>query len=121
MIEATDLTGVDENTALRVIAYAISIAPCIDSLPAGGRDRKLAVALLVGVGKEMKARGSRQLKSQRIGPAAVDYVAVASCFSAEDRSALRALCVTSAGAGNPIGSFPTGRPVSRIWPEEYSS
>ncbi|WP_022886364.1 hypothetical protein [Glaciibacter superstes] len=118
MIEPNEITGVDENTALRVIAYAISIAPYLDGLE-DGRNRWSAIAILIGVGREVVARGSRLVKAQRIGSASVDYTVVASCFSEDDRGALRALCGSSTVTGGPIGKFPRAtKTFSRIWPEE---
>lgn len=115
MIEPTDLVGVDSNTALRVIAYALSIAPCLDTLE--GRNRDSVIAILTGVGKEVVGRGSRLVKSQRIGPASVDYTAVGSCFSDDDRAVLRSVC-GGATPGGPIGQFPVSRVVTGVWPED---
>ncbi|MBF4625544.1 hypothetical protein [Clavibacter sp. VKM Ac-2872] len=116
MIGKTDLTGVDEKLALRVIATALSIAPCLHTLE--GDDRETAIAILSGVAAEAKSRGARHVKGQSVGPARVDYGASESWFFADDRASLRALCSASASPGGPIGSFPTSSLVSRLWPEE---
>lgn len=119
MIAATDLPGVDANLARRIIAVARFIAPCLDSLV--DEPRLDAIALLVGVAAEAKARGSRLVKSQRVGPASVDYSTAGSWFSDDDKSALRALCGVSATGGHPIGAFPKpSRAYSRLWPEEMA-
>lgn len=116
MITADDLTGVDENLARRILAVARFIAPGIDLLD--GEPLMDAIAILLGVAAEAKARGSRLVKAQRIGPASVDYQA-GSWFSDDDRWALRALCGVPATSGHPVGSFPKpARVFSRLWPEE---
>lgn len=119
MIEATDLPGVDADLALRIIAVAISIAPCLDALPAG-RDRSSAIAILKSIAADAKARGSLMVKAQRIGPAGVDYADMKSWFSEDDRGALRAMCnvAASANANTPIGRFPIPGIVERLWPED---
>lgn len=122
MIVPTYLPGIDESTANRIIAFATSIAPCLDSLADGSTERQRAIDVLLGVAKEVKGRGSRHIASQGIGPANVRYVDVKSCFFPDDRAALRALCAASAPTGGPVGHFPApGRTVSSLWPERYDS
>jgi hypothetical protein len=116
VIDTTDLEGVDETLALRVIATARSIAPCLHTLEGG--DRATAIAILRGVAAEAKSRGARHVKGQSVGPARVDYGTSESWFFADDRASLRALCSASSAPGGPIGSFPTSSLVSRLWPEE---
>lgn len=116
MIFADDLAGVDENLARRILAVARFIAPGLDHLD--GEPRNDAIAILLGVAAEAKARGSRLVKAQRVGPASVDYQA-GSWFADDDRNALRALCAAPATTGHPVGSFPKpARVFSRLWPEE---
>lgn len=116
-IVPTDLSGVETNLARRIIAVARFIAPCLDTLD--GEPRLDAIALLLGVAAEAKTRGSRLVKSQRVGPASVDYTTAGSWFSDDDKSALRGLCGVSASDGHPIGSFPKPtRAYARLWPEE---
>ncbi|TDW31019.1 hypothetical protein EDD25_2807 [Cryobacterium psychrophilum] len=116
MIVSTDLTGVDELLAQRIIAVAVSIAPCLDSLP-DGSGRSSAVAILRGIAADVADRGSRMVKSQRMGPASVEYTSTDSWFSADDRSALRSLCGAVAQPGMPVGQFPKSGLVNRLWPE----
>jgi hypothetical protein len=115
---ADDLPGIDETTALRVIAHARSIAPCLDSLD--GELKKSAVAVLTGVAREAVGRGSRAVKRQNVGPAGIEYVPAASWFTDDDRSALRAMCSVVAGPtpGLPVGRFPKAGLLSRVWPEQ---
>jgi len=115
VIRPDDLTGVDATLARRIIAVGRSIAPGIDNL--AGDLREDALAILAGVAGEAKARGSRLVKSQRIGPASVDYTATASWFSEDDKNALRNLCVVTPSTQGPIGQFPAAGMVSRVWPE----
>lgn len=116
-----DLAGVEANLARRVIASARSIAPCLDSLADESEEKATAIAILLAVAGEVKLRGSRQVASQRIGSASVNYRDVGSAFTDDDRDALRSLCVVAPPAGAPKGSFP--RPAAaleRMWPEEYA-
>jgi hypothetical protein len=116
VIEPTDLTGIDEVMALRILAVARSIAPCLDSLI--DEPRKSAIAILTGVAGEARDRGSRLVQSQRVGTASVTYRTVESWFSDDDRDALRGLCSVAEATAGPVGSFPrpdTG--TSRLWPE----
>lgn len=117
MIGPTDLTGVDETLARRVLLHARSIAPCLNNLP-DGDDRDGAIAVLRGVAAEATARGSRQIKGQRIGSASVDYTGVDSWFSVDDKAALRSLCSVGTPGPTPIGEFPKpARVISSMWPD----
>lgn len=125
MIKASDLDGIDPDLAMRIIATARSIAPCLNTLEDGIGDddpkpRSEAIAILKGVATEGAARGSRLISSQQIATARVVYNA-GTWWSDDDRGALRALCSAAGGTfgGLPIGSFPkTSRAISDMWPEE---
>ena len=116
-----DEIGNDEDLAREVLVVANDIAPCLSSLPADSDARANAVSILKRVYRDSETRGSRMIKGQRIGSAGVDYTDVSSAFEGQPTRALRALCATSRGTGVARGSFPTERPVSRLWPETYSS
>lgn len=118
MIEPTDVLPNDTDLARRVLAVARSIAPCISSLP-DGEERTTAIALLKGIAVEAKARGSRLVANQRIGPAAVEYTKASSWFSDDDRAALRALCTPSSEDASraPAGHFPQGGLIASLWPD----
>ena len=121
MLEASDLTGVDEGLALRLIGVALTIAPCLDNLVNDTRAKKTAIAILREIAKDSKVRGSRVIKSQRAGPASVEYVSTASLFSDDDRASLRNLCAPGATDAGPIGRFPPpSRAACQMWPEEHS-
>ena len=117
MIDSTDLPECDEVLALRIIAVARFIAPCLDSLPAGS-SRNSAIAILKGIAADAASRGSRMVKGQRMGPASVEYTSTDSWFSPDDRAVLRSLCGDAAPSGMPIGQFPKGGILTRVWPEE---
>jgi hypothetical protein len=120
MFTPEDLTGVDENVARRIIVAARSIAPCIDSFADGSEEKKNAIAILLGVAGDLPTSGSRRVKSQRIGSAAVEYWN-ANTWLEEDRDALRSLCPSATSLGLPRGSFPKVSVISNTWPEgEYS-
>lgn len=114
-----DLISMDEDLAREVLAEARAIAPCIFSLAENTEEWLTAVSILKRVCTDVAARGSRMVRSQRIGSAAVDYATVRSAFDGSPSRGLRALCNAGAGRGLPRGSFPTERPVGRLWPETY--
>lgn len=128
MLMPTDLDGVPADLARAVISYAVTVAPCLDSLPdpAHATDsekeyRSRALAILARIAKAAKKRGDAMVKSQRIGPAAVDYGDVGTYFSSMDEAALRGICAALNGRGRPadipVGSFPKHGIVSDVWPE----
>lgn len=120
MIAPSDLPGVDENVARRLIATARSIAPCLDTL--AGEDRLTAIAILLGAAAEVPAAGMGRMRSQSRNGTSVTWTDYSSAFSADDRSALRALCgASAASAGAPVGSFPESTMTRRIWPPEDCS
>lgn len=116
MITPDDIPDVTEDVARRIIVAARFIAPCIDSFPDDSEQRKDAIAILRGVAQEVPAPGSRRVRSQRIGSAAVDYWD-ATTWLPEDRESLRSLCSAARTAGQPIGSFPESLPLRHLWPE----
>lgn len=114
-MDALDLVGVDPQVALRVLAEARTIAPSLDSLE--GAAWESAVAILVAVAAEVPTAGSRRVRSQSRNGTAVSLDPYVSAFTAGDRAALRALCGDSVTPGAPVGSFPVGGTVERVWPE----
>lgn len=111
--------GSDDDLAREVLIIARDIAPCIDSFADDSEEQKNALAIIRRVYKNIVGRGPTYVKSQRIGPASVDYGDVRSAFEGDPRRALRALCAPVTTAGHSVGSFPTERPIGRLWPETY--
>lgn len=114
-----DQLGSDEDLAREVLVIARDIAPCIFSFADDSEEQENALAILRRVYKRVFGRGPTYVKSQRIGPAAVDYGDVGAAFDGDPRRALRALCAPTAAAGHSVGSFPTERPIGGVWPETY--
>lgn len=111
--------GTDEDLAREVLVVARDIAPCIFSLADDSENQKDALAVLRRVYKHIAGRGAEYVKSQRVGPAAVEYREIDSAFDGQPRRALRALCAPASAAGHSVGSFPAERPIGRLWPETY--
>lgn len=111
--------GSDEDLAREVLVVGLDIAPCISSFADDSEEQKNALAILRRVYKDMVGRGARYVKSQSVGSAAVLYGDVESAFDGQPSRALRALCASVASPGHSAGSFPQGRPVASLWPEEY--
>lgn len=116
-----DEIGEDEDLAREVLVIANDIAPCLSSLSDDTEEKKNAIAILKRVYRDAVTRGSRMIKGQRIGSAGVDYSDVASAFDGQPTRALRAICGARTTSGMARGSFPTERPISRLWPESYTS
>lgn len=112
-----DKVGADEDLAREVLIVAHDIAPCIDSFEDDSEPQKNALAILKRVYKEIARRGSMHVRSQSVASASVTYADVASAFDGQPRRALKALCGVQPAAGLPRGSFPSARPISRLWPE----
>lgn len=120
MINWDDLKGVTEDVARRVLVRARSIAPGVDLLE--GEPKKNALAILRGVAAEIPDPGSRRVRKLSRNGTSMDFDPVGDAFTAQDIADLRALCAASpTPVGLPVGSFPKGRPVGRVWPEEYDA
>lgn len=117
MIVPSDLTGMSEVAARRLIAVARTIAPCLDTL--AGDARETAVAILRGVAAELPAPGTGRIRSQSRNGTSVTWADYSTAFGPDDRAALQALCgVSISAAGAPVGSFPASTAARGIWPPE---
>jgi hypothetical protein len=114
-----DKLGDDEDLAREVLIIGASIAPCIHGFADDSEEQKNAIAILKRVYLEVEDRGTRFAKSERTGTGAVEWV-VRSAFDGDPRTALKALCTAASTGANPVGSFPTERPLRNVWPETYS-
>lgn len=114
-----NMIGADESLAREVLVIARDIAPCIASLSSDSEAGKDAIAILSRVYREITSRGSRLIRSQRLGPASVEYASVSSAFEGDPTRALRSLCVKANTSGHSTGSFPMERAFTRVWPERY--
>lgn len=127
MLKAEDLSGVPEDLALALIAFAVSEAPCLDRLPAEDDPdedrvelRKRALAVLRQVAKGAAKRGDLLVRGQRVGSAGVDYGSVGTAFGDDHLTSLRAICARLCGGGPvgmPAGRFPRPGLVGGVWPE----
>ncbi|MDI9889970.1 hypothetical protein [Microbacterium sp. IEGM 1404] len=115
-----DQLGDDEDLAREVLVVAHDIAPCLSSLATDSEQQKNALAIIRRVYRDTLDRGSRLVKGQRIGSASVDYADIASAFEGQPTRALRAICAARKANAAPRGSFPTDRPLQRLWPEHYA-
>jgi hypothetical protein len=119
MVSAADLSGIEEQLALRVFAGARSIAPCIASIDPLSDEGREVLALLRGIAADadMLAPGDRLVASEKSGTQSVTYST--SWYSVDDRTVLRSYCTGSAStSGGSIGVFPTARPIVKLWPED---
>ncbi|PPF18271.1 hypothetical protein C5B92_07080 [Rathayibacter sp. AY1A4] len=106
----------DEDLGRRVLAYARTIAPCLGTLDGETEQGKDAIALLKSIAKSVPDPEMSRVRSMNRNGTSMSFD-VASAFSSDDRAALRYLCSGSAAAVGPIGSFPKGGHVAKVWPE----
>ena len=121
MIVPLDLDGLTQDVARRVIAIAVSIAPCLHSLEDQARTTAIAVLTTVG-GTLSFERPNPHLKAKTLGPKREEYVTgiIESAFTMDDRAALQGLCrdASMAGHAGPVGSFPEpSAALRRLFPE----
>jgi hypothetical protein len=116
VITPADIGG-DEDTARRILVRARSIAPCINSFAEGSEEKKDAVAILKGVLAELPATGSKRTKSMSRNGTSLSFEQIASAFDADSITELRSLCNAEPQASLPLGSFPEGNALGRVWPE----
>ncbi|MDF2554133.1 MAG: MPMin1 gp44 [Microbacterium sp.] len=120
-IVPTDL-GTDTDLARRILIRAREIQPAIVTFDTGTEERADALAILKGVYARASAIGAGAVSSQSRNGTSISLRDIRSAFYPDDISGLRSL--TDAGpdspTGLPRGSFPTDRPISRLWPEDCS-
>ncbi|WP_194385180.1 hypothetical protein [Microbacterium luteum] len=108
--------GSDEPKARRVLARARVIAPCIFTLPAGSEEWKDGQAILQAVFAEVPKTGTRRTRTLSRNGTSMSFEA-SGMFTIDEIESLRGLCTPPPVAtGAPVGSFPTGGVVNRLWP-----
>tara|TARA_B100000378_G_scaffold181442_1_gene146740 strand:- start:15 stop:377 length:363 start_codon:yes stop_codon:yes gene_type:complete len=115
-----DDLGTDEDLGRRVLVRARIIAPCLDTLDPASEAGKNAIAILKGVIAELPAPGEGRVRSMSRNGTSISMQAVASAFEGDATVSLRSLCASLARGGLPVGSFPSERPIGRLWPETYT-
>lgn len=107
----------DYDTGLVVLAYAATVAPCLNSLDE--MPRQQAVAILRRVALELPTPGMSRVSQQSRNGTSVSFRDIGSVFGKDERAALRALCglPSSPSPAAPAGSFPAAGLVAAIWPE----
>lgn len=114
-----DLGG-DADLMVRLILRARELAPCLPDFAEDTSERTAVIAVLKGVAARAASIGTGTIASQGRNGTSRSYRDVRSAFFPEDISGLRMLCPegsTQSAHGMPVGSFPTDRPLSRLFPE----
>lgn len=105
----------DADLARRVLAYARTVAPCLQTLE--GDDREDALAILKAVAPRVQSF-TAGLKTRRAGDWSWEYFSDAELggfFGLDDRATLAALCAASTAPRGPLGSFPEPYDYSRVF------
>ncbi|WP_396645440.1 hypothetical protein [Microbacterium sp.] len=113
--------GSDTNLARRVLIEALRVASWLRTAEADEELSANVLAILDGVYKRAVVIGTGALASQGRNGTSRSYRDIRSAFFADDIRNLRSLD-PAAGAepehgALPMGSFPTDRPLSRLFPE----
>lgn len=119
-IAAADV-GPDENVARRILMRARRLAPCMATWPEELDLRQDAIAILKAVYARATVIGTGAIASQSRNGTSISLRQINSAWTQEDIDDLRSLCgqASAAPAGAlPLGSFPTDRPLSKLWPED---
>jgi hypothetical protein len=114
-----DLGG-DQDDAVNIILRAKELAPCLPEFAEDTPERTAVLAVLKAVVKRAASIGTGTIASQSRNGTSRSYRDVRSAFFPENISALRMLCPDGTAPSQgalPVGSFPTDRPISRIFPE----
>ncbi|MDF2917715.1 MAG: MPMin1 gp44 [Microbacterium sp.] len=115
-----DVIGGDKDLAIRLILRARQLAPCLPEFDDDTPERTAVVAILKGVAARAASIGTGTIASQGRNGTNRSYRDVRSAFFPEDISGLRLLCpdgATQPTRAMPVGSFPTERPLSKLFPE----
>jgi hypothetical protein len=116
-ITKEELAPLSTETALRILGYAWNVAP-LDQI-VDGDDKATAIAILKAAAAELPAAGERRTRSLSRNGTSMSFDAVTGPFSTDDWATLRRLAGVSGASGLPVGSFPVGGEIGRVWPERY--
>ena len=114
----SDLDG-DVSIAKQVLAYARTLAPCIDSLERNSPQWDDVVAILIGARRTLESRPTGAVRKQTAGAWSKEWFSrdeLGSAFGVDDLRVLRSLCEEGIAARGPIGSFPPPRDLGRLFP-----
>lgn len=113
--------GPDTNLARRILIEARRLAPWLRTAGEGSELQADVLAILDGVYKRAKDIGTGVVASKSRNGTSQSLRDIRSAFFSEDVRNLRSLdpAATDAPARGalPVGSFPTDRPLSRLFPE----
>lgn len=116
-IQHSDITT-DEDLGRVLLLRAFDIVPQLRTVTDGSEEKKTAVAVLKRVAKRAAEAGTGAVDSLSRNGTSMRLRDVGDSFRPADLSDLRLIFDLPAPARpGPIGSFPTDRPLSRIWPE----
>lgn len=114
--------GTDTDLARRILIRARTVAPWLRTAGEGGELQADVLAILKGVYKRAADIGTGVIASQGRNGTSRSYRDIRSAFWQEDIDNLRSLGpdADTPRRAMPAGSFPTDRPLSRLFPESYS-
>lgn len=117
-ITHSDITP-DEDLGRVILLRAASIAPQVRTVPDDTEAKKDAIAVLKRVANRWAETGTGAVQSMSRNGTSMTLRDVGHAFAPTDLRDLRLIFdIPEPAHAGPLGSFPTDRPLSRIWPEE---
>lgn len=117
-ISHSDITN-DEDLGRVLLLRAFDIAPQLRTVEDESEEKKTAIAVLKRVAKRAADIGTGVVESRSRNGSSIKTRDVGRAFQADDLRDLRLLFgIPEPGHAGPLGSFPTSRPLSRLWPED---
>jgi hypothetical protein len=115
-----DITS-DEDLGRVLLLRAFDIAPQLRTVEDESDEKKNAIAVLRRVAKRAVDIGTGVIESRSRNGSSIKTRAVDDAFTPGDLRDLRLIFgPVGEKPHGPVGSFPTDRPVTRLWPETYS-
>ncbi|WP_279367338.1 hypothetical protein [Microbacterium testaceum] len=116
-ITHSDITP-DEDLGRVILLRAADIAPQVRTVPDATEAKKDAIAVLKRVANRWAETGTGAVQSMSRNGTSMTLRDVGHAFAPTDLRDLRLIFgIPESTHAGPLGSFPTDRPLSRIWPE----
>lgn len=110
----------DEDLGRVLLLRAFDIAPQLRTVEDESEEKKTAVAVLRRVAKRAADIGTGVVESRSRNGSSIKTRDVGNAFQPGDMRDLRLIFgPVDLGHAGPVGSFPTDRPLQKLWRETY--